>query len=176
MKGTRLFSIVGGVLLIVAAFLPYGFSTWASGSTCDVTINVLNRVNNENLMLDLIQEVGLSNTMSAITLGLVVAAFFLLLVGGILALVKTGGGSVAGPVGMVILTAVPFIVGSGSAITGLGIGYWIGWVGAIICLIGTLGKSKLQGVNLFVRQNVNVQYPASPPSPPPSKQTRPVFP
>ena len=77
MKGTRLFSIVGGIILIAAAFLPYGYSIWASGSTFDVTMNVLNRVNDENSMLNLLEQVGLSNTMSAIMLGFVVVAFFL---------------------------------------------------------------------------------------------------
>jgi hypothetical protein len=172
MKGTRLFSIVGGLLLIIAAFLPYGFSAWASGSTFQVTMDVLNRINDQASMLNLLQQVGLSNTLSAIMLGFVVVTFFLLLVGGILALVKTGGGSIAGPVGMVLLTVVPIIVGPSSAITSLGIGYWIGWVGAIICVIGTAGKSKLAGINLFVNQNQNVNVqspaPASQPPPPPT--------
>lgn len=172
MKGTRLFSIVGGLLLIIAAFLPYGFSIWASGSTFQVTMDVLNRINDQDSMLNLLQQVGLSNTLSAIMLGFVVVTFFLLLVGGILALVKTGGGSIAGPVGMILLTVVPIIVGPSSAITALGIGYWIGWVGAIICVIGTAGKSKLEGINLFVNQNQNVNVqspaPASQPPPPPT--------
>ena len=173
MKGTRLFSIVGGLLLIIAAFLPYGFSAWASGSTFQVTMDVLNRINDQDSMLNLLQQVGqqagLSNTLSAIMLGFVVVTFFLLLVGGILALLKIGGGSIAGPVGVVLLTVVPIIVGSSSAITSLGIGYWIGWVGAIICVIGTAGKSKLEGINLFVNQNqnVNVQPPAPQSQPPP---------
>ncbi len=176
MKGTRLISIVGGLLLIIAAFLPYGFSAWASGSTFQVTMDVLNRINDQDSMLNLLQQVGqqagLSNTLSAIMLGFVVVTFFLLLVGGILALVKTGGGSIAGPVGMVLLTVVPIIVGPSSAIRSLGIGYWIGWVGAIICVIGTAGKSKLEGINLFVNQNQNVNVqspaPASQPPPPPT--------
>jgi hypothetical protein len=168
MKGTRLFSIIGGLILIAAAFLPYGYSTWASGSTFDVTMKLLNNVNSDNTMFVELTQIGLSYTMSAIVLGLVIVAFFLFVVGGILALVKSGGGSVAGPVGAVLLTIVPFIAGgSSSAILGLGIGYWLGWVGAIICLIGTVGKSKLEGMNLFVNQNVNVQQP--PPAQPPQK-------
>jgi len=116
--------MVGGLLLIIAAFLPYGFSAWASGSTFQVTIDVLNRINDQDSMLNLLQQVGqqagLSNTLSAIMLGFVVVTFFLLLVGGILALLKIGGGSIAGPVGVVLLTVVPIIVGSSSAITSLG--------------------------------------------------------
>jgi hypothetical protein len=169
LKGTRLFSIVGGLILIAAAFLPYGYSTWASGSTFDVTMNLINNANADNVMFDQLTQIGLSYTMSAVVLGLVIVTFFLFLVGGILALVKTGGGSVAGPAGAILLTIVPFMAGgSASAIAGLGIGYWLGWVGAIICLIGTLGKSKLEGMNLFVNQNVNVQSPPATP-PPPSK-------
>lgn len=161
MKGTRIFSIIGGLVLIAAAFLPYGYSTWASGSTFDVTMKLLNNMNSQNVMFNELEQTGLSYTMSAVALGFVIVAFFLFVVGGVLALVKAGGGSIAGPVGAVLLTIVPFIAGgTGSAITGLGVGFWLGWVGAIICVIGSLGKSKLEGMNLFVNQNVNVQQPS----------------
>lgn len=167
MKGTRLVSIIGGLILIAAAFLQYGLDAWASGSTFDLTMKVFNNINDQNAMLNLLEQVGQTNTLSAVLVGFVVVTFFLFLVGGILALVKNGGGSVAGPVGVVLLTAVPII--AGAAITGLGIGYWLGWVGAIICVIGTAGKSKLENMNLFVNQNQNVtvQTPTSPPSTPP---------
>jgi hypothetical protein len=166
MKGTRLFSLIGGLILIVAAFLPYGYSTWASGSTFDVTVKLLSNMNSDNVMFSELTQIGLSSTMSAVVLGMVIVAFFLFVVGGVLALFKTGGGSVAGPAGAVLLAIVPFLAGgTGTAITGLGIGYWLGWVGAIICVIGTAGKSKLEGMNLFVNQTVNVQQP--PPAQPP---------
>jgi len=169
MKGTRLFSIVGGLLLIAAAFLTYGYSTWASGSTFDVTMNLVNNANSDNVMFTQLTQIGLSYTMSAVVLGMVIVAFFLFVVGGVLALVKTGGGSIAGPAGAILLTIVPLAAGESiSAIFGLGIGYWLGWAGAIVCLIGSLGKSKLEGMNLFVNQNVNVQTP--PASQPPANK------
>ncbi|HVP23797.1 MAG TPA: hypothetical protein VMS77_07795 [Conexivisphaerales archaeon] len=171
MKGTRLFSIVGGLILILAAFLPYGYSTWASGSTYDVTMKLVTNANSDNAMFSQLQQIGLTYTMSAIVMGMVIVAFFLFVVGGILALVKTGGGSVAGPVGAILLTIVPFLAGgSASDIFGLGIGYWLGWVGAIICVIGSLGKSKLEKVNLFVNQNQTVNVNSPPPAQPPAKQ------
>ena len=155
-------------MLLAAAFLPYGYSSWASGSAFDVTINAFNLMNDQNAMQALLQQIGSSYTMSGALLVLVIVAYFCFLVGGILAIIKTGGGSVAGPVGAILLTIVPFLAKSGSGISGLGLGFWLGWAGAIICVIGSLGKSKLENVNLFVNQNVNVNTPPVPqPAQPP---------
>lgn len=134
--------MVGGLLLIVASFLPYGYDWWASDSTFDLTRYVFNNLTDTELMSDFLKMITPSLGESAFLVALVVASFLLLFLGGIVALLKTGGGSVAGPAAMIILTLIPIYLGDTGEITSLGTGYFLGWVGSVVCVVGDMGRHR----------------------------------
>ena len=135
-------SMLGGLLLIISSFLPYGYDGWASESTFDLTKFVFEHLTDNDVMRMFLELISPSLGESAFLVALVVAAFLLLFIGGILGLLKTGGGSIAGPAAMVILTLIPIYLGDTGEIASLGSGYALGWIGAAVCFAADMGKHK----------------------------------
>ncbi len=133
--------MVGGLLLIIASFLPYGYDGWASKSPFELTKFVFNNVTDTDRMRLYLESITSSMGESAFMVALVIAAFLLLFLGGIIALLKTGGGSIAGPAAMVILTLIPIYLGDTGDITSLGSGYAVGWIGSAVCFAADMGKN-----------------------------------
>ncbi len=136
MNKGRLLSLVGGIMLIVASVLPYGYDEWASDSIFNIARSVFNNLKNGMTLWDSLPDIGLSNVISVVLLGFVAIAFILLIIGGLFGILKADGGSVAGPVAMIFLTIVPLYLEGASELTTLGIGYYIGWIGSVFCVLG----------------------------------------
>ena len=135
-------SMVGGLLLIIASFLRYGYDGWAYESPFEITKFVFNNLTDTDLMRLYLGTITSSLGESAFLVALVIAAFLLLFLGGIIALLKTGGGSIAGPAAMVILTLIPIYLGDTGDITSLGSGYAVGWIGSVVCFAADMGKNR----------------------------------
>jgi hypothetical protein len=129
----RPISAIGGLLLVVASFLPYGYETWASDSLFSLMRDVLSHLNDYDYLEAILLQIGPSYGTSGLILGLVIASFFLLFIGGIRGVLHIRGGSLAGPAAMIILTAIPLFRDGTSVISTLGTGFLVGWVGAILC-------------------------------------------
>jgi len=140
-------SMAGGVILIIASFLPYGYGEWAQGSPASITFDIVGHLSDTEYLRDFLATVTPSYGESAFLVGLVIAAFLLLFIGGIIALLKTGGGSVAGPAALIILTIIPLYLGSASDISSLGLGYFVGWIGAAVCVFAEWGRGGRKGAS-----------------------------
>lgn len=164
MDKSRILSLIGGIILIVAAFLPLFYFVDGFYSSFEITYAVLMNFTSNATMQDLLLQVNPSYGMAAMILALIVAGFFLLVIGGLLAIIKKSGGSVAGPGGMIVLTIAGFLY-AGALIFGLlGIGFYLGWVGAILCIIGgaiSPDKDKNK-INVSVNQQQNVTTTGTP--------------
>jgi hypothetical protein len=95
--------------------------------------DVLSHLNDYDYLEAILLQIGPSYGTSGLILGLVIASFFLLFIGGILGVLHIRGGSLAGPAAMIILTAIPLFRDGTSVISTLGTGFLVGWVGAILC-------------------------------------------
>jgi hypothetical protein len=164
MNKGRILSLIGGIILIVAAFLPFSYFVDGLYSTFEITVAVLMNFTDNSVMQNFLLQVNPSYGMAAMILALIVAGFLLLTIGGLLAIIKKAGGSIAGPGGMIVLTIAGFLY-AGALIFGfLGIGFYLGWLGAIICIIGGVispdkDKSK---INVSVNQQQNVTTNGAP--------------
>lgn len=158
MESGRIISLIGGIILIVSAFLPFCYFVDGVYSIFEITLAVLTNFTNNIVMQNFLLQVNPSYGMAAMILALVVAGFFLLVIGGLLAIFKKAGGSVAGPAGMIVLTIASFLYARNFFIGLLAIGFYIGWIGAIICIIGgaiSPDKDKTK-VNVSVNQQQTV--------------------
>ncbi|KYC45548.1 MAG: hypothetical protein APG12_00959 [Candidatus Methanofastidiosum methylothiophilum] len=154
----RIISLLGGIILIVAAFLPLFYFIDGVYSTFEITYAVLMNFTDNSTMQNFLLQINPSYGMAAMILALIVAGFLLLTIGGLLAILKKSGGSIAGPGGMIVLTIAGFLY-AGALIFGfLAIGFYLGWVGAILCIIGgaiSPDKDKSK-INVSVNQQQNV--------------------
>ena len=160
----RIISLIGGLILIVAAFLPFSYFVDGLYSTFSIMLAVLMNFTDNSVMQNFLLDVNPSYGMAAMILALVVAGFFLLVVGGLLAIFKKSGGSVAGPAGMIVLTIAVFLYAGGLFLGYFGIGFYLGWVGAILCVIGgaiSPDKDKNK-INVSVNQQQNVTTTGTP--------------
>ncbi|KYC50037.1 MAG: hypothetical protein AMQ74_01323 [Candidatus Methanofastidiosum methylothiophilum] len=158
MENGRIISLIGGIILIVSAFLPFYYFVDGIYSIFEITLAVLTNFTDNTVMQNFLLQVNPSYGMAAMILALIVAGFFLLFIGGLLAIFKKAGGSVAGPAGMIVLTIAVFLYARNFFIGLLAIGFYIGWIGAIICIIGgaiSSDKDKTK-VNVSVNQQQNV--------------------
>lgn len=164
MNKGRIISLFGGIILIVAAFLPFSYFVDGLYSTFQITVAVLMNFTDNSVMQNFLFQVNPSYGMAAMILALIVAGFLLLAIGGLLAIIKKAGGSIAGPGGMIVLTIAGFLY-AGALIFGfLGIGFYLGWLGAIICIIGSAispDKDKSR-INVSVNQQQNVTTNGAP--------------
>ncbi len=164
MDKSRILSLIGGIILIVAAFLPLFYFVDGFYSSFEITYAILMNFTSNETMQNLLLQVNPSYGMAAMIVALIVAGFFLLVIGGLLAIIKKSGGSVAGPGGMIVLTISGFLY-AGALIFGLlGIGFYLGWVGAILCIIGgaiSPDKDKSK-INVSVNQQQNVTNTGTP--------------
>jgi len=164
MNKGRIISLIGGIILIVAAFLPFSYFVDGLYSTFQITVAVLMNFTDNSVMQNFLLQVNPSYGMAAMILALIVAGFLLLTIGGLLAIIKKAGGSIAGPGGMIVLTIAGFLY-AGALIFGfLGIGFYLGWLGAIICIIGgaiSPDKDKNR-INVSVNQQQNVTTNGAP--------------
>ncbi|MEN6379463.1 MAG: zinc ribbon domain-containing protein [Methanofastidiosum sp.] len=164
MNKGRIISLIGGIILIVAAFLPFSYFVDGLYSTFQITVAVLMNFTDNSVMQNFLLQVNPSYGMAAMILALIVAGFLLLTIGGLLAIIKKAGGSIAGPGGMIVLTIAGFLY-AGALIFGfLGIGFYLGWLGAIICIIGgaiSPDKDKSR-INVSVNQQQNVTTNGAP--------------
>lgn len=164
MENGRIISLIGGIILIVSAFLPFYYFVDGIYSIFEITLAVLTNFTDNTVMQNFLLQVNPSYGMAAMILALIVAGFFLLVIGGLLAIFKKAGGSVAGPAGMVVLTIAGFLYARNFFIGLLAIGFYIGWIGAIICIVGgaiSPDKDKTK-VNVSVNQQQNVTTGAHP--------------
>lgn len=142
MNKGRLLSLVGGSMLIAASVLPYGYDEWASDSIFNIVRSVFNNLKNGMILWDSLLDIGLSNIVSVVLLGFVTIAFVLLVIGGLFCILRAGRGSVAGPVAMIFLTIVPLYLEGASELITLGIGYYIGWIGSVFCVLGAYNNDN----------------------------------
>jgi len=135
MGTTRPITAVGGILLIAASFLPYGYEDWFSNSLFDFVRDIFSHLSDYDYLEALSLVISDSHGTSGLIIGLLLLSFFLLVIGGVLALLSYRGGSVAGPVAMILLTFVPLYLDGGDGITSVGIAFYVGWAGAILCAL-----------------------------------------
>ncbi len=164
MDKNRILSLIGGIILIVAAFLPFSYFVDGLYSIFQITLAILMNFTDNSVMQNFLLQINPSYGMAAMILALVVAGFFLLVIGGLLAIFKRAGGSVAGPGGMVLLTISGFLYAGALLFGLLGIGFYLGWVGAILCIIGgaiSPSKDKTK-INVSVNQQQHVTTTGAP--------------
>ena len=164
MNKSRIVSLIGGIILIVAAFLPFSYFVDGLYSTFQITLAVLMNFTDNSVMQNFLLQVNPSYGMAAMILVLIVAGFFLLVMGGLIAIFKKAGGSIAGPAGIIVLTIAILLYASGSFSGIFWYGYFIGLVGAILCIIGgtmpsNKGKNK---TDVPVNQQQNVTTTGAP--------------
>jgi len=133
MNTNRSVGVVGGVLLIAASFLPYGYEEWNNGSLFVFIKDVFSHLNDYDYLEALSLQIGPSYGTSGLVIGLLLLSFFLIFIGGILALIQYRGGSITGLIGMLILTFIPLYRDGASGISSIGIGFYVGWAGAVLC-------------------------------------------
>ena len=164
MNKSRIIGLMGGIILIVAAFLPFSYFVDGLYSTFQITAAILMNFTNNAVMQNFLLQVNPSYSMAAIILALIVAGFLLLTISGLLAIIKKAGGSVAGPGGMIVLTIAGFLYAGALLFGFLGIGFYLGWIGAILCIIGgaiSPDKDKNK-INVSVNQQQNVTTTGAP--------------
>lgn len=164
MNKSRIISLMGGIILIIAAFLPFSYFVDGLYSTFQITAAILMNFTDNSVMQNFLLQVNPSYGMAAMILALIVAGFLLLTIGGILAIFKKAGGSVAGPGGMIVLTIAGFLYAGALLLGFLGIGFYLGWLGAILCIIGgaiSPDKDKSR-INVSVNQQQNVTTTGTP--------------
>lgn len=164
MDKSRIISLFGGIILIVAAFLPFFYFIDGWYSIFEITYAVLMNFTNNSVMQNFLLQVNPSYGMAAMILALIVAGFLLLTIGGLLAIFKKAGGSIAGPGGMIVLTIAGFLYAGAMLLGFIGIGFYLGWLGAIICIIGgaiSPDKDKSR-INVSVNQQQNVTTTGTP--------------
>jgi len=130
--------IIGGIILIISPFLA-----WISVSVYGIAISVS--------LLDFV----LAGDMVSILI------LILLIVGGIVSFVKGIIGGIIGLAGVLVftimaLTATTYGIPAGMIFSVLGIGYYLAWVGAIICIASIIYKPR------------KAAPPYGPPPPPPT--------
>jgi len=151
--------MVGGVILIVASFLPYEYEEWISGSLFEFVKDVFSHINDYDYLGDLSAQISSGYGTSGLIIGLMILSFFLLIIGGALGLLHFRGGSIAGPAAMVILTLVPLYMGGTSGISGIGLGFYVGWLGAIICaLTHFMGDGATEGESAKRKRRARWDY------------------
>lgn len=128
--------IIGGIILIISPFLP-----WISVLFFNLSL------------LDFL-------TFSTMDVGtayyIILIVLILLVVGGIVAFFKGLIGGIIGLIGVLIFTILLFAGETTFAVAAyLGIGYYLAWIGAIICIISPIWK------------RLTPAPPIPPPPPPP---------
>ena len=158
MNKSRIISLIGGIILIIAAFLPFSYFVDGLYSTFQITAAILMNFTDNSVMQNFLLQVNPSYGMAVIILALIVAGFLLLTIGGLLAIIKKAGGSIAGPGGMIVLTIAGFLYAGALLFGFLGMGFYLGWLGAIICIIGgAISPEKDRSrINVSVNQQQNV--------------------
>jgi hypothetical protein len=147
MNKGRIVSLVGGLILIASSFLPFTYFIDGVYSIFEITLAVLTNFTDNTVMQNFLLDINPSYGMAAMVLVLIVVGFFLLVIGGLLAILWKSGGSVAGPIGMICTTLATYLYVGTSLFGYLGIGFYLGWVGAIICIIGgaiSSGKNRVK--------------------------------
>lgn len=164
MDNSRIISLIGGIVLIVSAFLPFYYFIDGIYSLFQITLAVLTNFTNDLVMQNFLLQVNPSYGMAAMILALIVAGFMLLSIGGLIAIFRKAGGSIAGPAGMIVLTVAGFLYFKNLSIGLLSVGFYTGWLGAIMCIIGGVispNKDKTK-INVSVSQQQNVTTGSSP--------------
>jgi len=114
--------IIGGIVLIISPFLPWISAIFINVSLLDMVL--------------LPRGAGLEAGYLGPLLVLI-----LLIVGGIVALFKGIVGGIIGLIGVLIFTIALFTIPFGMFVFNfLGIGYYLAWIGAIICIISIIWK------------------------------------
>ncbi|MEM3437353.1 MAG: hypothetical protein QXP55_02300 [Nitrososphaerales archaeon] len=113
--------IIGGIILIISPFLPW------------ISILFFN--------LSLLDFLRLSTIAAGTAYYIILIILILLLLGGIVALFNGLIGGIIGLVGVIIFTILLFAGGETFGVAAyLGIGYYLAWIGTIICIISTVWK------------------------------------
>jgi hypothetical protein len=113
--------IIGGIILIISPFLA-----WVSAFIINVSL------------LDMVLQSGAGLGTDYLVILIVLV---LLIVGGIVAFFKGLIGGIIGLVGVLVFTIYLLVIPDGSLLFSfLGIGYYLAWIGAIICIISIVWK------------------------------------
>jgi len=125
--------IIGGIILIISPFLA-----WISALIFNVSLLSLAIGFDVSLM-------GYTTHVPGDYIALIV--LILLIVGGIVSFFKGLIGGIIGLAGMIIFTAYVFITPTaglpvGTIFSFLGIGYYLGWIGAIISIASIIYKPR----------------------------------
>lgn len=113
--------IIGGIILIISPFLAWVSVFFINMSLLDMVLQ---------------SGAGLGTDYLVILIVLV-----LLIVGGIVAFFKGLIGGIIGLVGVLVFTIYLLVIPDGSLLFSfLGIGYYLAWIGAIICIISIVWK------------------------------------
>jgi len=113
--------IIGGIILIISPFLA-----WVSAFIINVSL------------LDMVLQSGAGLGTDYLVILIVL---ILLIVGGIVAFFKGLIGGIIGLVGVLVFTIYLLVIPDGSLLFSfLGIGYYLAWIGAIICIISIVWK------------------------------------
>ncbi|MCP8307414.1 MAG: hypothetical protein H3Z52_05525 [archaeon] len=115
--------IIGGIILIISPFLA-----WISISAYGFTFSFS--------LLDMVS-LGAAAALDYI---LILIVLILLIVGGIVSFLKGLIGGIIGLVGVIIYTALALT--GGVPISYFGIGYYLGWIGAIISIASIIYKPR----------------------------------
>ena len=130
-----LLRIVGAILILISVFIP--FSSKGTASLWSVVTPFLSSI------ATVADMVPVSFVMTAV-------GFFLLLIGGFVSFFKRLIGGFLAIVGLIFLSAtIHMTLGSFVWIGAMGLGYYLAWLGAFICLIAFLierriGRAKLR--------------------------------
>lgn len=113
--------IIGGIILIISPFLA-----WVSAFIINVSL------------LDMVLQSGAGLGTDYLVILIVL---ILLIVGGIVVFFKGLIGGIIGLVGVLVFTIYLLVIPDGSLLFSfLGIGYYLAWIGAIICIISIVWK------------------------------------
>ncbi|MGB9659045.1 MAG: hypothetical protein ACPLY9_00775 [Nitrososphaerales archaeon] len=113
--------IIGGIILIISPFLPWVSVLFFNFSLLDI--------------------LTFGTITADVAYYIILIVLILLVLGGIIALFKGLIGGIIGLIGVLIFTILVFVGGETFAIAAyLGIGYYLAWIGAIICIISIVWK------------------------------------
>jgi hypothetical protein len=137
-KRNMILRIVGGILIIISIFLP--FSSRATASIWSIVTPFLLTIT------------GVAD-MIPVSFVMMTAGFALLLISGITAFFRPLIGAILAILALIFLSAtIHMTLGRFVWIGAMGLGYYLAWLGVIICIIASISEIRTSGSKFGLRK------------------------
>jgi hypothetical protein len=138
MNRNKILKIVGGILILISIFLP--LSNRGTASLWSIVTPFLSSITGVDDMIP-------------VSFVMMTAGFILLLIGGIVAFFRSLIGAILAISGLIFLSAtIHMTLGGFVWIGGMGLGYYLTWLGVIISIIASIFEIRTTGRKFGLRK------------------------